>query len=278
MTGVTKVHHLNCGSFDSAIAGALVTHVLLCETDAGLVLVDTGIGTTDMRSPWRRLGAGAMILRPRLEPHETALHQVQQLGYNSSDVRHIVATHLDYDHISGAHDFPDAIVHVTATELNEAEQRKGISNKLRYRSQHLPVDMRVKSYDGPGDALLGFSTAYPIAGLDHIWLIPLRGHTRGHAAVAVRAGRRGWLFHAGDAFFQSSSISGVSYGQHPKSLRLLETALAAEPRRVQTNHDRLRELARDPNIGVEVFCSHDPVALHEMQSKAVSRIGSMEGR
>lgn len=36
-----KVHHLNCGTMN-AFGIALLCHVLLVETDDGLVLVDTG--------------------------------------------------------------------------------------------------------------------------------------------------------------------------------------------------------------------------------------------
>ena len=47
---VTRLHHLNCASIQgiSVLGQHLVCHVLLLETaDAGLVLVDTGLGTAD---------------------------------------------------------------------------------------------------------------------------------------------------------------------------------------------------------------------------------------
>lgn len=113
-----RVHHLNCGTdcplggalFDGCSIGALgriVCHCLLIETDAhGLVLVDTGYGLRDVAHPhqhpnpritlpWR------LMLNIRLHGHETAVRQVEALGYLADDVRHIVATHLDFDHAGG---------------------------------------------------------------------------------------------------------------------------------------------------------------------------------
>jgi glyoxylase-like metal-dependent hydrolase (beta-lactamase superfamily II) len=37
-------------------------------------------------------------------------HQVQRLGFDPRDVRHIVLTHLDFDHAGGLDDFPHATV------------------------------------------------------------------------------------------------------------------------------------------------------------------------
>ena len=37
-----KVHHLNCGTMHNLRVTRCVCHVLLVETDNGLVLVDTG--------------------------------------------------------------------------------------------------------------------------------------------------------------------------------------------------------------------------------------------
>lgn len=45
-----KVHHLNCGTMN-AFGIALLCHVLLVETDDGLVLVDTGFGIRTALTP-----------------------------------------------------------------------------------------------------------------------------------------------------------------------------------------------------------------------------------
>ena len=56
---ITRVHHLNTASIQgvSVLGQHLVCHVLLLETtDAGLVLVDTGLGRKDYLDMSGRLG------------------------------------------------------------------------------------------------------------------------------------------------------------------------------------------------------------------------------
>lgn len=87
-------------------AGTLVCHVLLAEADSGLVLVDTGFGTLDCGRPARFGRFRPYFFRPSFDMAEAAVNQVEALGYHRSDVRHIITTHFDADHIGGLADFP----------------------------------------------------------------------------------------------------------------------------------------------------------------------------
>ncbi|OBB84379.1 hypothetical protein A5779_06550 [Mycolicibacterium peregrinum] len=127
-----KVHHLNCGTMNMPTA-PMVCHVLLVETDHGLVLVDSGYGSHDHRNPGKRVGPSRLVVRPLFEDTETALHQIQQLGYQRDDVRHIVITHLDVDHIGGLSDFPEATIHVTAAEALGAIKAPSWRERFRGR-------------------------------------------------------------------------------------------------------------------------------------------------
>ena len=123
-----RIHHLNCGTccppggrlFDGttdAALGHLVCHCLLIESDDGLILIDTGFGVQDVERPRKRLSEFFLQLnQPQLCPEETALAQIRALGFSPADVRHIVITHLDFDHAGGIEDFPNAAVHLTARE------------------------------------------------------------------------------------------------------------------------------------------------------------------
>src|SRR3954471_22019014 len=129
-----QMHHLNCATFcpvgrlmingrgSPFEPGRLVVHCQLIETDDGLVLIDTGLGTQDVRDPERTL-PGALwqaLNRAQLRYEETAIRQVRDLGFDPRDVRHIVLTHLDFDHAGGLPDFPWATVHVSAREFDRA--------------------------------------------------------------------------------------------------------------------------------------------------------------
>jgi glyoxylase-like metal-dependent hydrolase (beta-lactamase superfamily II) len=92
----------------------LVSHVLLLETDAGLVLVDTGFGLEDIAGLARRLGWFRHVIRPVFSAEETPARQAGRLGFTQDDVRHIIITHFDMDHIGALADFPRAAVHATA--------------------------------------------------------------------------------------------------------------------------------------------------------------------
>lgn len=101
-------------------AGQLVCHCLLIETEDGLVLNDTGLGPQDIaRKNALHLGFKSLV-RPMLNMEETAIYQVERLGFARKDVRHIVLTHLDFDHAGGLQDFPEAKVHIFDDEYEAA--------------------------------------------------------------------------------------------------------------------------------------------------------------
>ena len=142
-----RIQHLNCGTCcpvggrmfdgcsDSAF-GRLVCHCLLIETNEGLVLVDTGFGMKDVDHPHRRLSEFFIRMNNiQFRPSETAIARVRQLGFDPKDVRHIVITHLDFDHAGGIEDFPNAAVHVTACEKEVAQEQQGggFVGSRRYR-------------------------------------------------------------------------------------------------------------------------------------------------
>ena len=113
-----KVHHLNCGTMHMPTA-SMVCHVLLVETDNGLVLVDSGFGTDDCTDP-ARVGPTRHMVRAILRHEETVARQIEQMGLKRDDVRHIIITHLDMDHAGGLSDFPAAQIHITAAEARGA--------------------------------------------------------------------------------------------------------------------------------------------------------------
>lgn len=264
-----RVHHLNCGTLRPAggtlIDGrpglarraGMVCHCLLLETGSGLVLVDTGFGTRAAKDPAGWLGGpfarvtGAVTL-----PGETAAAQVTALGLDPRDVRDIVLTHLDFDHAGGLADFPDATVHVHAAELDAARNPRGRKERARYRPAQFAHGPKWAARAGEGEPWFGFGAVRDLPGLPpEILLIPLAGHTRGHAGVAVDTGA-GWLLHAGDSYFHSGEVAPDG-PRCPPGLALFEAAVQTERTARLANQERLRALARGHGGEVTVFCAHD---------------------
>ena len=258
-----KVHHLNCGTMRE-LAAPIVSHVLLTETSNGLVLVDSGYGLDDIADPARRLGPLRHLLRPALNPAETAARQIERLGFRGDDVRHIILTHLDLDHAGGLSDFPQAQVHVTAAEATGAMRSRSLRERMRYRPAQWEHHPKIIEHTPAGDKWRGFAAAEQLDKVaPGIVLLPLPGHTRGHAAVAVDTGDR-WLLHAGDAFYHHGTLDGHS--RVPAILRAGETLAAYDLKRVRDNHTRLIELYRRADPALVIICSHDPALYERMRA------------
>jgi glyoxylase-like metal-dependent hydrolase (beta-lactamase superfamily II) len=257
------IHHLNCGSMHTPSA-ELVCHVLLLETANGLVLIDTGFGLDDIADPKTRIGPNRRLLRPAFDPAETAIRQVERLGFQRDDVRHIVVTHFDLDHIGGISDFPSAQVHVTAAEALGSMWSPSRREKLRYRTAQWSHGPAIVEHDPSGEEWLGFAAAKPLTQVDPgVVMVSLPGHTRGHAAIAVHNNDT-WLLQAGDAFFHRQALDGV---KQPFALETMENMIAFDRKQVQRNHERLAELHRKSSSGngtghpLSIINAHDPELL-----------------
>ena len=256
-----RVHHLNCGTM---MRGA-VDHCLLIELPRGdLVLVDTGFGLNCIRSPellgWTRRAIGPVLLES-----ETAIHQIRALGHEPNNVRNIVVTHLDYDHTGGLADFPWATVHVHGPEYRSGI-RPNIIERIRYRPNHLwnhGVRWQVNEVIDGSDRWFGFRAVRDLPGLPpEILVIPLVGHTRGHAGVAIDTGT-GWLLHAGDAYTSRSSMAAGIAGLAGRGSELI-SGHPELPWALLTNMSRLSRLISEHHDEVTVFSSHDPHAFRKL--------------
>jgi glyoxylase-like metal-dependent hydrolase (beta-lactamase superfamily II) len=276
-----RVHHLNCctmcpvgrklvngegGLFE---AGRMVCHCLLVETNDGLILVDTGLGLDDMAAPRRRLGRPFVTLvRPSLDPEESALRQIERRGFGRKDLRHIVVTHLDLDHAGGLPDFPEAQVHVLDTEHDAAMHRKTLHEQWRYIPAHWAHRPKwVQHSVTEGEPWFGFDGVRAIEGAgSDVLLIPLHGHTRGHCGVAVKCDD-GWLLHAGDAYFYHGELDPLTPRCTP-ALDFFQRHVAVDDKLRRDNQFRLRELARDRARDVHIFSAHDPVEFDRYIARA----------
>lgn len=271
-----RIHHLNCGTdcpFGGALfdgrsispLGRLVCHCLLIETPAhGLVLIDTGYGLRDVQHPHdppepRITPVMRAMLNIRLREEETAIRQIEALGYKADDVRHIVLTHLDFDHAGGLEDFPQATVHLMDREYQAATgPREGFVPRNRYRPRQFDEIRNWRRYSVRGEPWFGFEAVRDLEGLPpEILMVPLPGHTWGHAGIAVE-GADGWLLHAGDAYFYQHEVRRPQR-KCTSGLRLYQTMMETDRRLRLANQKRVRRLSVEKRDEVRVICAHDPV-------------------
>jgi glyoxylase-like metal-dependent hydrolase (beta-lactamase superfamily II) len=236
------VHHLGCAAIPfpgmPPELPPIPCHVLLLQTEAGLVLVDAGFAVADhLDSDF----PGPIEFSTR--------RQVEGRGFAAADVTDIVVTHMDGDHIGGLVDFPRARVHVTAVEHAAAVHGDYDPAESRYRPRDWAHGPLFELYSGPGEAEVLGLTGHVVA--PGITLVPMPGHTRGHAIVVVENGDE-VIVHAGDASFDASvhgSFAEIEF------LRELERGTSLLPERLPENHRELARLAGLP--GVTVVNTHD---------------------
>lgn len=274
---IHQIHHLHCGSFCPTCAplfgqkgfrAHLVCHCLLIETDKGLVLVDTGLGLQDYLHPQNRLGRFiSRTAQIKFNPQLSAIHQIQKLGFKAQDVQHILLSHLDFDHAGGISDFPQATVHVLASEYNATQNLHSLKSRLRYRPQQFQQHRYWNFIENIGTQ--AWFNLEHTAGLsifqEDILMLPLLGHTAGHAGIAIKNNQR-WLLYCGDAYYSQHQLNP---NFHSRALNQLERLFATDnTQRLHTLH-KIQQLAQHPDI--DLICAHDPFELARYQNTSNDR-------
>jgi glyoxylase-like metal-dependent hydrolase (beta-lactamase superfamily II) len=132
-----------------------------------------------------------------LRRQEAAIGQVSRLGYQPQEVRHIVLTHMHFDHCGGLPDFPHAKVHVHRKEHEAFLGRPRRWTDLAYVRRHAAHRPDWVLHEETGQRWFDLE-AVRLPFEPEMWMVPLHGHTRGHCGVAVRTDE-GWLFHVADS-------------------------------------------------------------------------------
>jgi glyoxylase-like metal-dependent hydrolase (beta-lactamase superfamily II) len=253
------IHEIQCGSF-CPLHGAnpfptveMPCRCLLVETAQGLVLCDTGFPNKNWFQDSHKIKN--FILQPVLKNKVSAFDAIQNLGFKPQDVRHIVLSHLDFDHAGGLLDFPWAKVHLHGSE-HKIAKKVPTRYKTRFYSDLWNKDTQFLPYAEFGEDWFGFKAVRQLQGLPpDILLIPLVGHTDGHSGVAIKSKDK-WVFQAADAFYFKEDLES--------DLRLrnlasdgLQAMLATKNLHRLSNLYNLSKL-RQKSDQVQLINSHDP--------------------
>ncbi len=235
-----NIHFLNCFTCNARVPSKLRsgTLCLLIETRQGLVLIDTGLGQDDYVHRSGILRLFQVVTTVPLDPQEAAARQIARLGYQVEDVRHIVLTHMHFDHCGGLPDFLRAKVHVHRREYEAFNGPPRRWTDVAYVRRHIAHRPDFALYESAGEKWFDFG-AIRLPFEPEMWLVPLFGHTRGHCGVAIQTGQ-GWLFHAADAAAIDSAVEPpdwlVRLVLGPHAPRLLEFHACHPEIRMTTGH------------------------------------------
>lgn len=273
-----RIHHLNCISscplggalmdgHSMSLRGRLTCHCMLVETKDCLVLIDTGFGLRDVADPRSRLSRFFLtLLAPEFREEFTAIRQIAALGFDPLDVRHIVLTHLDFDHAGGLDDFPQARVHMLSKEREVAEAQRSLLDRMRYRPQQWSTRHNWTVYPAmSGEKWYEFECVRQLQGVPpEILLVPLLGHTLGHAGVAIERTGGSWILQAGDAYFYHAEMD-LDHPRCTPGLSFYQWMMEQDRHARLVNQRRLRELKRNHGKAVRIMSSHD---VNEFESAA----------
>ncbi|MFH1137864.1 MAG: N-acyl homoserine lactonase family protein [Pseudomonadota bacterium] len=159
---------------------------LVDHPSAGLMVLDTGLHADFAQRKTGNFGwlLGG-IVKTQVGPGRSSAEQIQALGADLNDVRHIFLSHLHLDHPSGLPAFRGnrrVKVHVDPAEL--AEARGAMSLFKGYIKSHLSgFDLEPIRYP---ERKAPFDRVWDFLGDGSVWILATPGHTPGHASVLAR--------------------------------------------------------------------------------------------
>lgn len=167
----------------------LPVHAFAVEHPDGVCLFDTGQTARATTSGYhQRWHPYLRLARFELEPDDEVGAQL-----DPESVRWVVLSHLHTDHVGGLAAFSRAEVLVTEAEW---ERATGMRGRLRgYVPQHWPPGLEPVLVRFGGPAAGPFPASHDVAQDGSLLMVPLAGHTPGHAGLLVD----GSILLAGDA-------------------------------------------------------------------------------
>lgn len=257
-----KIHHLNCGTMcggDKPLLRYIMPplmscHCLLVESHRGLLLIDTGFGVAETQKPSLLGNLFLNMSAPILKEEETALRQIEKLGYKATDVSDILVTHLHLDHAGGITDFPNASVHVYKEEYDAAKNPANMLEKGGYLPRQWS-NAQWKIHETKGEKWMGFDAVQAFDPDENILIVPLTGHSKGHSGIAVKS-ENGWILHCGDAYFDQREMDPLK-PDAPLGIKIYQNLLNADKEKRIQNQNRLRALHREHGMNIRLICSHD---------------------
>ncbi len=163
--------------FDPAVGSTISIpwFFYLIEHPRGYVLFDTGTHPDVATDPRGRLGAVVDSLVITMKPGEDAVSLLGSAGIAPTDIKHVIQSHLHYDHAGGVSFFPQAEVYVQRAELPFAFWPPIYQSGVYVRDD---FDHNINWREVEGE--------FDLFGDGKITMFPTPGHTAGHQSLIVQ--------------------------------------------------------------------------------------------
>lgn len=192
----------------------------------GLVLIDCGFDYNHLPEEMKTGIAQS--------PLQRLTRQMHNLGYEAEEVRHVVLSHLHFDHAGQMCDFPNALFHMRKSEWRAALPPsrgdyllRDYEEAERFRFAYIPED-----------------TDYDLFGDGSILCLDTKGHSPGHTSFLIALPHTGKVLLTVDAAHMSQYFETDKYYQDAWSVPCAKAAA-----------EKLKRLKEECSL---VLFGHDP--------------------
>lgn len=207
----------------------------LIEHPKGLVLFDTGLVPAAADDPTAVYGDLASVLGLRFSPEQRVDRQLQALGYRTSDIKYVIASHTHFDHSGGLYLFPEAEFLVGEGDLRYAYWPDP-AGAVFFRQQDIDAARRYRWREVPGCDV-------DLFGDGSLVILFTPGHTPGELSLLVRLPGRNFVL-TGDTAHLREALDGAipmpydaDTRESVRSLRRLQLVRGSADATVWITHD-----------------------------------------
>lgn len=208
----------------------------LIEHKKGLILFDTGLVPASLEDPVSVYGDLANLITLTATPDQRLDRQIEALGYKTSDITHVIASHAHFDHSGGLYLFPQAKFYAGAGEMAHAFWPAKIGGGF-FRREDLDATRSFDWYEIPGIDV-------DLFGDGSLVILFTPGHTPGELSLLVRLPSRNFILTGDTVHLRAALENEVHFP--------VDSDTAAAVRSLQ----RLK-LLRD-TADATVWITHDP--------------------
>jgi N-acyl homoserine lactone hydrolase len=214
----------------------------LIEHPKGLVLFDTGLVPDAMDDPEAVYGELAALTNIGGGPHLRLDRQIEALGYKTSDITHVIASHAHFDHSGGLYLFPEAKMYAGQGELANAYWPPKIGAGF-FRLADLDATRNFNWFHVPGDV--------DLFGDGSVVILLTPGHTPGELSLLVRLPSRNFILTGDTVHLRAALENEIHFPVDSDTLEAVRSL-------------RRLKLLRD-TADATVWITHDPEDWAEFQ-------------